>query len=147
MIDPRSRIYMLVLGLAVLAFVLNMVRTRKLQERYALVWVLAGVGLTVAPLAIHWLDALAYALGFDYPPALLLMVAIVALLLIILQLSLTISQNANHLKLLTQELGLLRQEVAALEQRLAAQEAATGVADAGTNQADNEVRNPHAIRA
>lgn len=126
MIDPRTRVYMFVLGLVVLAFVLNMVRTRKLQERYALLWIVAGVGLAVAPLVIHWLDALAYALGFDYPPALLLMVAVIGLLLIIFQLSLSISNNANHLKVLTQELGLLRQEVARLEERLAAQEATRG---------------------
>lgn len=117
MIDPRTRVYMFVLGLAVLAFVLNLVRTRKLQERYALLWLLAGVGLTLAPVFIHQLDQLAYALGFAYPPALLLMLAVVGLLLIIFQLSLTISHNSDHLKVLTQELGLLRHEV----ERLAAQ--------------------------
>ncbi len=111
MIDPRTRVYMFVLGLAVLAFVLNLVRTRKLQERYALLWLLAGVGLTLAPLFINQLDALAYALGFSYPPALLLMLAVVGLLLIIFQLSLTISHNSDHLKVLTQELGLLRHDV------------------------------------
>ena len=37
-----ARIYMFLLGLAVLAFVINQVRTRRLQERYALLWLLAG---------------------------------------------------------------------------------------------------------
>ena len=40
-------------------------------------------------------------LGFAYPPALLLMLAVVGLLLIIFQLSLTISHNSDHLKVLT----------------------------------------------
>jgi hypothetical protein len=80
--------------------------------------VLAGLGLTIAPLMIHWLDRLAYALGFDYPPALLLMLAIIGLLLIIFQLSLNISHQSEHLKTLTQELGLLRQEVETLKQRV-----------------------------
>ncbi len=115
MINPRTRIYILVLGLAVLIFVINLVRTRRLQERYALLWILAGLGLTVAPLIIPWLDRLAYALGFDYPPALLLMVAVVGLLLIIFQLSLNISHNSETIKVLTQEVGLLRQEVQVLE--------------------------------
>lgn len=115
--NPMTRVYVALLGLAVLLFVINMVRTRRLQERYALLWVLAGVGLTLAPLVIPWLDRLAYALGFDYPPALLLMLAVVGLLLIIFQLSLNISTQAEHLKVLTQELGLLRHEVQTLAKR------------------------------
>lgn len=113
--NPLTRVYVFLLGLAVLFFVINLLRTRKLQERYALLWVLAGLSLTVAPLIIHWLDRLAYALGFDYPPALLLMSAIIGLLLIIFQLSLNLSHQSEHLKILTQELGLLRQEVEALK--------------------------------
>lgn len=116
MMNPRTRIYMFLLGLAVLFFVINLLRTRKLQERYALLWVLAGLGLTVAPLIIHWWDRLAYALGFDYPPALLLMLAVIGLLLIIFQLSLNISHQSEHMKILTQELGLLQQEVETLKQ-------------------------------
>lgn len=117
MIDPRTRVTMFILGLFVLAFVINMVRTRKLQERYALLWVLAAIGLTLAPLFIHGIDQLAYALGVAYPPALILALAVIALMLIILQLSLSISHQADHIKVLTQELGLLRQELDALERR------------------------------
>jgi hypothetical protein len=119
MMNPRTQVYIFLLGLAVLLFVINLVRTRKLQERYAILWLLAGISLVIAPLIIHWLDRIAYALGFDYPPALLLLLAIVGLLLIIFQLSLSISQNATHLKVLTQEIGLLRQEVEELEERWA----------------------------
>lgn len=111
MIDPRTRATMFVLGLFVLAFVINMVRTGKLQERYTLLWVLATVGLTLAPIFITAIDELAYALGVEYPPALLLALAVIALMLIILQLSLSISHQANQIKTLTQELGLLRQEL------------------------------------
>lgn len=118
MIDPRTRFYILGLGLAVLIFVVNLVRTRKLQERYALLWLLAGISLVVAPLVIDWLDSLAYALGFDYPPALLLLLAVIGLFLLIFQLSLTISQQAEHLKILTQELGLLWHEVHRLRKQV-----------------------------
>lgn len=126
MIDPRTRIYMFILGVTILGFVLNLVRTRRLQERYALVWVLAGLGLTIAPLIIHQLDRLAYALGFGYPPALLLMVAVIGLLLIIFQLSLTISHNSDQLKVMNQEIGLLRQEVSLLAEKLAHAQTADG---------------------
>jgi hypothetical protein len=117
MIDPRTRGTMFIVGLFVLAFVINMVRTRKLQERYALLWVLAAAGLALAPIFIYWIDQLAYALGVEYPPALLLALAVIALMLIILQLSLSISHQADQIKVLTQELGLLRQELDELRKK------------------------------
>ena len=117
MIDPRTRLYMFLLGAAVLLLVVNLVRKRQLQERYAILWLLAGLGLTLAPVFINQLDQLAYALGFAYPPALLLMLAVIGLLLIIFQLSLTISRNADQIKVLTQEAGLLRNEVETLKAR------------------------------
>ena len=107
MIDPRARILLFFLGLAVLALVVNLVRKRQLQERYALLWLLAGLVLVLAPLFVDLLDRLAAWLGFEYPPALLLMLAVVGLMLIIAQLSMAISNQADRIKILTQELGLL----------------------------------------
>jgi hypothetical protein len=115
MMNPATRIYVFLLGLAVLAFVINLVRTRRLQERYALLWILAGAAIALGPLFIPWIDRLAYTLGFDYPPALLLMLTSIGLMLIIFQLSLSISRNAEQIKVLTQEVGLMRQELDVLK--------------------------------
>lgn len=120
MMAPLPRLLVFALGLTVLLLVLNLVRKRQLQERYALLWLLAGVALTVAPVLIPWLDRLAYSMGFEYPPALLLLLAVVGLLLIIFQLSLTISRSQEQIKVLAQELGLLRSELAALQNTPAA---------------------------
>jgi len=117
---------MLGLGLAVLVLVINLVRKRQLQERYALLWILAGLGLTLAPLFINQIDQVAYALGFAYPPALLLMVAVIGLLLIIFQLSLTLSRNSDQLKVMSQELGLLRHDMEVLADRLPRDEQGNG---------------------
>lgn len=117
MIDPRARILLFFLGLAVLVLAINLVRKRQLQERYALLWLLAGVALVAAPLFVDMLDRLAARLGFAYPPALLLMLAVVGLMLIIAQLSVAISNHTERLKVLTQELGLLRAELESLKGR------------------------------
>ena len=103
------------LGLAVLVLAINLVRKRQLQERYALLWLLAGLALVLAPLFVNVIDRLAARLGFGYPPALLLMLAVIGLMLIIAQLSLSISNQADRIKILTQELGLLRTELAELK--------------------------------
>ncbi|HRX03136.1 MAG: DUF2304 domain-containing protein [Anaerolineae bacterium] len=121
MIDPRSRLLLFLMGLAVLILVINLVRKRQLQERYALLWLLAGLVLTLAPLFSNVLDRIAYALGIDYPPALLLLLAIIGLMLIIFQLSLAISHNSDQLKVLSQELGLLRQQLDKLQREQVAQ--------------------------
>lgn len=119
MIDPRARLLLFMMGLAVLLLAVNLVRKRQLQERYALLWLLAGLVLVLAPLFVNGIDDLAARLGFGYPPALLLMLAVVGLMLIIAQLSLAISNQAERIKILTQELGLMRTEVAGLKARLA----------------------------
>ena len=80
---------------------INLVRKRQLQERYALLWLLAGAGADAgAAVQSHQLDRLAYMLGIEYPPALLLLLAIIGLMLIIFQLSLAISHNSDQLKVL-----------------------------------------------
>lgn len=114
MMAPLPRLLVFALGLTVLLLVVNLVRKRQLQERYAILWLLAGLALTLAPVLIPWLDHLAFSIGFEYPPALLLL-AVVGLLLLIFQLSLTISRSEDRLKVLTQELGLLRHTVATLQ--------------------------------
>lgn len=115
MMAPLPRLLVFLLGLTVLLFVINLVRKRQLQERYAILWLLAGAALTLAPVFIPWLDRLAFSIGFEYPPALLLLLAVVGLLLLIFQLSLTLSRNEDRIKVLTQELALLRHAVAALQ--------------------------------
>jgi hypothetical protein len=115
----EARLLLLLLGLSVLAIAINMVRTKRLRESYALLWVLVGIGLTISPFIADFLDRLAVRLGFEYPPALLLMLAVVGLLLLIFQLSLTLSRTEDRLKILTQELGLLRHTVAQLQSAVA----------------------------
>jgi hypothetical protein len=136
MMAPLPRLLVFLLGLTVLLFVINLVRKRQLQERYAILWLLAGVVLTLAPVFIPWLDHLAFSIGFEYPPALLLLLAVVGLLLLIFQLSLNISRNEERIKVLTQELALLRHAVTAL-QRAAAE------ADAGSEPAGGEPATEH----
>ena len=136
MMAPLPRLLVFLLGLTVLLFVINLVRRRQLQERYAILWLLAGVALTLAPVFIPWLDRLAYRIGFEYPPALLLLLAVVGLLLLIFQLSLTISRNEDRIKVLTQELALLRHAVTTMQR-------ASAEADANSEPAASEPATEH----
>jgi hypothetical protein len=111
----RARVFAMVLGVAVSLFVINSVRTRKLREEFALLWLLTSVVLVVTPLAIDYLDMVAYSLGVEYPPALIFLLAIVSLLLILFQFSLRISRFSDQIKVLTQEVAVLSARIEDLE--------------------------------
>lgn len=112
----RARLFAIVLGIAVLLFVINLVRTKKLKEEFALLWLLTGIVLVLTPLLIDYLDMLAYALGIEYPPALIFVLAIISLLFVLFQFSMRISRFSDQIKVLTQELALLRARLESLEQ-------------------------------
>ncbi len=113
--ELRARLFAIALGVAVLLFVVNLVRTRKLKEEFALLWLLTAVVLVLAPLLIDYLDMIAHVLGIEYPPAFIFVLAIISVLLILFQFSMRISHFSEQIKVLTQELALLRARIEFLE--------------------------------
>jgi hypothetical protein len=103
-------------SLALLAVVFELVRSRRLRERYALLWLLTGLvllGLSA------WRDGLNTVAGWfgvtGYPPAVLFAVAVLFILLVLLHYSTVVS------KLVDQNV-ILAQRVALLEARLSREE-------------------------
>ena len=115
----RARLFLAVLGLGMLVFVINLVRTRKLKEQYALTWLLMAGFLVITPLASGLVDRIAYAVGVEYPPALLFALALMVFLLIFFQFSLSISRFSEQIKTLSQSLALANERIRTLEARLA----------------------------
>jgi hypothetical protein len=113
--EGRARIFAMILGIVVSLFVINLVRTRRLKEEFALLWLLTSIVLVLTPLFIDYLDLIAYALGIEYPPALIFLLAIISLLLILFQFSMRISRFSEQIKVLTQEVAVLRARVEDLE--------------------------------
>ena len=115
----ETRVFLLVAGLLILGLVINLVRTRRLKEEFALLWLVAATLVVLAPLGVvDLLDQVAYAVGIEYPPALILTIGVICLLGILFQFSLRISRLTDQIKVLTQELALLGHRVIELEQEL-----------------------------
>ncbi len=98
-------------AVALLVTVLEMVRRRRLMERYALLWLFAGIVLLA--LAI-WSDALATiskAIGVIYPPNALFFIAIGFVLLLLLHFSAAVSRLSDQSKVLAQRLALLEERL------------------------------------
>jgi hypothetical protein len=108
------------------AVVFELLRRKRLMERYALLWLFASAVLLALALWKGLLTTLAHAIGIYYPPSALFVFAFGFILVMLLHFSLVISRLADQNKVLAQQLGLLRQR---MDEREAA-EAATAEADA-----------------
>ena len=99
-------------SLLLLVVVFHLIRSRRLRERYALLWLLTGVVLLGLSAWRGALDTIAGWLGVTgYPPAVLFATAMLFILLVLLHYSTVISR-------LTDENVDLAQRIALLEERL-----------------------------
>ena len=108
----RASIVGVVASLLLILVVLELVRGRRLKERYALLWLATGLVLLVLSAWRGGLNTIAGWLGVtSYPPAVLFAVATLFILLVLLHYSTVISK-------LTDENVELAQRVALLEERV-----------------------------
>ena len=93
--------------------VLELIRSRRLRERYALLWLATGIALTVLSAWRDGLNTIASWLGVrSYPPAVLFAVATLFILAVLLHYSTVISKLADQNTILAQRLALLEQRLA-----------------------------------
>ena len=108
-------------GLFVLVF--ELVRQRRLLERYALLWLFASAVLLALSVWRGALEELAQAVGIFYAPSALFAVAFGFVLVLLLHFSLVISRLAEQTKVLAQRVGLLQHEIDELRGRVGEAEA------------------------
>ena len=106
----RVSIAAAVTSLLLIFVVLELIRSRRLRERYALLWLLTGIVLLVLSL---WRDGLNTIAGWagvrGYPPAILFAVGILFILLVLLHYSTVISRLSDQNVILAQRLALLEE--------------------------------------
>jgi hypothetical protein len=108
-----------VASIAVLFFlvvIFELIRRRRLQERYALMWLLTGAVLLLFSVWRDALRLLAETVGIAYPPSALFVIASFFILVVLLHYSTVISE-------LSERNVTLAQRVAILEERLRRTEA------------------------
>ena len=92
--------------------VLELIRSRRLRERYALLWLATGVVLLVLSLWRGGLNTIASWFGVTgYPPAVLFAVGVLFILLVLLHYSTVISKLADQNVILAQRLALLEERL------------------------------------
>jgi hypothetical protein len=119
----RLQLLAIVITAGLFGLVFELVRRRRLLERYALLWLFASAVLLGLSIWRGLLEDIAQAVGIFYAPSALFAVAFGFVLVLLLHFSLVISRLAEQTKVLAQRVGMLQQELDELHGRLAEVEA------------------------
>lgn len=99
-------------AVGMLGVVFELIRRRRLRERYALIWVLTGVVLLILGIWRHGLNTLAGWMGIKtYPPSVLFAAILLFVLVLLLPLSIVISRLSDQNTILAQKLALFETEM------------------------------------
>lgn len=98
-------------NVVLVAFLVVLLRTRRLREKYAITWILLGLGVSVLAAFPALVEGLARRAGVQTPSNLLFASAIAVLLLVCIQLSAEITTLEEETRTLAEEVALLRLDV------------------------------------
>jgi hypothetical protein len=116
--DTRLQIVAIAAAAGLLVILLELVRRRRLLERYALLWLFSAFVLLALSVWTGLLSWVANLIGVAYPPNALFLIAFGFVLVLLLHFSLAVSRLSDETKVLAQKLALL-------EERLHRQESGT----------------------
>jgi hypothetical protein len=116
-------------ALIVLGFIIELLRRRRLQEKYAILWLTVSLIMVPISLLPSKVDVVATKIGFASGVSLVLFVGIVFLLLVCMHLSWEVSKLEEETRTLAEDLALLRTEFEQDRLARAGQRDAVGGAD------------------
>ncbi len=113
------KVQIVVAAAAVIALVYigNLVRIRRLELKYALIWFLVGVLLLVFDLSPGLLNSMTELLGITLPINMLFFLGFAFVLMIIFSQTIVISNLTRRTKRLTQEIALLHRRIDNIKSR------------------------------
>jgi len=113
----HTRVWLISLvgSLGLLLLIVELVRRRRLKEKYSLLWLFTALVLLVLTLSPGLLDRLSITMGIYYSPSAFFLMAFFFLMLITLQFSVVISRLSERNKALAQEVALLKMRLDELD--------------------------------
>jgi hypothetical protein len=115
MMQSRIQIVSIAFAVLVLFGVFELVRRRRLRERYALVWMAAALVLLVLAIWKHLLSVISHAVGIATPSNALFVVAFAFVLLLLLHFSVSVSRLSDQTRVLAQRLALTEERLRGVE--------------------------------
>ncbi|WP_088834216.1 DUF2304 domain-containing protein [Paenibacillus tyrfis] len=118
MISIKLQLFLFVISLAGLFMFINMIVKYKLELRYSLLWIFFSLTTIVLAIFPKLSQFLSDCLGFEKPVNAIFLFGFLLVLLIIFSLTITLSNNQNKIKQLTQELGINKLEIKQLREEM-----------------------------
>jgi hypothetical protein len=113
--DNRLQVVAILGAVALLLIVLEMVRRRRLMERYALLWLLSAIVILGLAVWQEALNVLARSMGILSAPNALFFVAVGFILLLLLHFSAAMSRLTDQTKVLAQRQAILEERIRSVE--------------------------------
>ncbi len=135
-LETKAQIIALVATLAIFLLILDLVRRRRLEERYALLWMSVAAILFVLAIWTDGLDVIADLMGIEEPANAIFILAFGTVFLLLLNFSVATSRLSEETKILAQESARLEQELRA--------STADEPPDEGPVDAEDSTQNPRA---
>lgn len=110
-----TKVLIALASLLIVLTIVILVRRKRLDEKYALLWLVTGLVMLSAPIVSKVIDSVSYKLGFFYPPSFVFLMAFFALSLISLQHSVIASRLSKNNKQLAQKFAILEQRLREVE--------------------------------
>lgn len=114
--DMRIQVVAIVASALLLVLILELVRQRRLLERYALLWLFSSVVLLVLAVWNEGLSTLSSAIGVATPSNALFLIAFGFVLVLLLHFSMAVSRLSDQTKVLAQKLAILEERQGAGEE-------------------------------
>lgn len=104
-----------VASIAFLVAIALLIRARRLQERFAILWIATAVGVVVLGIWTDALDLLARAVGIAYPPSALFLLVSGFVVLVLLHAGVVLSRLSEQNQTLAQRVAMLDERLRRLE--------------------------------
>lgn len=106
-----SRVFFILIGLIVIMYIYNKVKSNKLEEKESFFWMTGAVLILLLSIFPKTLDLVSRILKIYYPPALLFLLAIIFILFLVLRLTISVTLLKKQCKELAQRNALLESQV------------------------------------
>ena len=117
---------------AILFFVFEMLRRQKLREKYAVLWIIIGLGTLLLSAFPGLLEVASRLVGIQVPANLLFIMTLVLLVGVCLHLSQEQSQAEDEVRILAEEVAILKQDMTELRRQLDASTSSEGTNGSAT---------------
>ncbi len=101
-------IILIIASILFFAFIVNMVRSKRMELKYALTWILTSTSFVLLSIFPGILDVISEILHVKEPVNAIFLSVIFLLLVIVFTLTLALSRNSRRVKVLSQEIAIIK---------------------------------------